>query len=30
LRKYFKEDENIAIESKRNLGLEFRILNYEI
>lgn len=25
LRKYFKEDENIAIESKRNLGLEFKI-----
>ena len=25
LRKYFKEDETISIESKRNLGLEFRI-----
>lgn len=25
LRKYFKEDENISIESKRNLGLEFKI-----
>ncbi len=25
LRKYFKEDERISIESKRNLGLEFKI-----
>jgi DNA-binding response OmpR family regulator len=25
LRKYFKEDERISIESKRNLGLEFRV-----
>jgi DNA-binding response OmpR family regulator len=25
LRKYFKEDQTISIESKRNLGLEFRI-----
>lgn len=25
LRKYFKEDERICIESKRNLGLEFRV-----
>lgn len=25
LRKHFKEDERISIESKRNLGLEFKI-----
>jgi DNA-binding response OmpR family regulator len=25
LRKYFKEDETVFIESKRNLGLEFRV-----
>ena len=25
LRKYFKEDERICIESKRNLGLEFKV-----
>lgn len=30
LRKYFKEDERISIESKRNLGLEFRIMSYEL
>lgn len=30
LRKYFKEDATILIESKRNLGLEFRIMSYEL
>ena len=30
LRKYFKEDERISIESKRNLGLEFKIMSYEL
>lgn len=30
LRKYFKEDATILIESKRNLGLEFRIKSYEL
>ncbi len=30
LRKYFKEDQTISIESKRNLGLEFRIMSYEL
>lgn len=28
LRKYLKDDETIAIESKRNLGLEFKIRSY--
>ena len=30
LRKYFKEDDSILIESKRNLGLEFKIMSYEL
>ena len=30
LRKYFKEDATILIESKRNLGLEFRVMSYEL
>ena len=30
LRKYFKEDDTISIESKRNLGLEFRVMSYEL
>jgi DNA-binding response OmpR family regulator len=30
LRKYFKEDARISIESKRNLGLEFKIKNADL